>query len=515
MESVGNINPNQHTIQAVVAALKAQLSDINGIGHIFITKSELDSHANMIVLGKDCFIFETTGKTCNVQPFSAELGVATNIPIVDAAFAYDCPFNNETYILIIRNALHISSMTHNLIPPFIMREGGVTANDIPKMPCSNPTINDHCLSFKNTDLRIPLQLNGVFSYFNTRTPLANELYSKDKIFITPDASEWNPHCLSYSHNESDMTNYEGEISSPNDQIKILMESAFNPDEIFELDTVQTTDFDNAVDSALISSFKAEPQDPSRYDTDAGFASNLNAKVEENKFGATIGSTTSSNDECCLFLGQNPITLSSEELEESLSSILDDYQINAVIKSVEASKSKGVDAIRLSKLWMINEELAQGALDQNTQLARQSSDNILSRQISTNYCMRRYRRIQSDFFTDTMFAQSKSKSSRCTTCCQVFVSDKGFVAVYPMKSQTEFQTALHWFCKQIGVPIDLIIDGHNSQKSNEVKRFCSQVNTTLKILEIGTPWANRAEVYIGLLKEAVRKDLRASNSHMCL
>ena len=62
MESVGNINPNQHTIQEVVAALKAQLSDINGIGHIFITKSELDSHANMIVLGKDCFIFETTGK---------------------------------------------------------------------------------------------------------------------------------------------------------------------------------------------------------------------------------------------------------------------------------------------------------------------------------------------------------------------------------------------------------------------------------------------------------------------
>ena len=142
-----------------------------------------------------------------------------------------------------------------------------------------------------------------------------------------------------------MTNYEGEISSPNDQIKIPMESAFNPDEIFELDTVQTTDFDNVVDSALISSFKAEPQDPSRYDTDAGFASNLNTKVEQNKFGATIGSTTSSNDECCLFLGQNPITLSSEELEESLSSILDDYQINAVIKSVEASKSKGADAIK--------------------------------------------------------------------------------------------------------------------------------------------------------------------------
>ena len=77
----------------------------------------------MIVLGKICFIFESTGKTCYVEPFS-ELGVASNVPIVDAALAYNCPFTNETYILIIRNTLHIASMNHNLIPPFIMREGG-------------------------------------------------------------------------------------------------------------------------------------------------------------------------------------------------------------------------------------------------------------------------------------------------------------------------------------------------------------------------------------------------------
>ena len=86
------------------------------------------------------------------------------------------------------------------------------------MHCSDPTINNHCISFKDTDLRIPLQLNGAFSCFNTCKPLVSELYSNDKICITPDRSEWNPHSLSYSHNESSMTNYEGEISSPCDQI---------------------------------------------------------------------------------------------------------------------------------------------------------------------------------------------------------------------------------------------------------------------------------------------------------
>ena len=83
------------------------------------------------------------------------------------------------------------------------------------------------------------------------------------------------------------------------------------------------------------------------------------------------------------MDQSPMHLSTEELEQSLSTILYTDQINTVIKAVEASTSKGPTAERLSKLWIINEELAAGALDQNTQLARHSSDNILSRQISTN------------------------------------------------------------------------------------------------------------------------------------
>jgi hypothetical protein len=35
------------------------------------------------------------------------------------------------------------------------------------------------------------------------------------------------------------------------------------------------------------------------------------------------------------------------------------------------------------------------------------------------------------------------------------------------------------------------------------------------LEEGTPWANMAELYIGLLKEAVRKDMKEQDSSMVL
>ena len=49
-----------------------------------------------------------------------------------------------------------------------MKEWEVGVIDIPKMYCTDPTINDHCIYFKGIDMGIPLQSNRIFSYFNTR-----------------------------------------------------------------------------------------------------------------------------------------------------------------------------------------------------------------------------------------------------------------------------------------------------------------------------------------------------------
>ena len=168
----------------------------------------------------------------------------------------------------------------------------------------------------------------------------------------------------------------------------------------------------------------------------------------------------------LFSSDNPITSDWDNLEVSLKSMLDPAQISFVkakIESAEAARPKGVSPSVLFKVWVVYEKLARGAIEQNIQLCRHSSDNILSRQYTTNDRMLRYKRLKSIF-------AMKHKSVREYTCCQVFVSDKGFVAVYPMRSQEEFRTALHWFCKQVGVPMSLIVDGHRSQKSPMVKRF---------------------------------------------
>ena len=54
-----------------------------------------------------------------------------------------------------------------------------------------------------------------------------------------------------------------------------------------------------------------------------------------------------------------------------------------------------------------------------------------------------------------------------------------------------------------------------KKLRDLKKFCNQIGTTLRILEQNTQWANQAEKYVGLLKEAVRKDMHEANLPLVL
>ena len=79
----------------------------------------------------------------------------------------------QAFSIVVRNGLHVPSIDHNLITPFIMRAGGIIVNDVPKIHCEDPTVDNHCVSFDHSDLWIPLQLNGVFSYFHSRMNVRN------------------------------------------------------------------------------------------------------------------------------------------------------------------------------------------------------------------------------------------------------------------------------------------------------------------------------------------------------
>ena len=209
-------------------------------------------------------------------------------------------------------------------------------------------------------------------------------------------------------------------------------------------------------------------------------SNCSSAVKDMRdFISTLASTIGSwldTDSCEPFITHN-----LDELED---------HFTANVSSMSAGAANTISPDFLSKIWTIDEDLAAATLDQNSHLNRQSGDTSLSRHFSTNDRMLRYKRINSIFYTDTFFVTKNAKSKRGHTCMQIFVSDKGFVAVYPMKSKSQFKDVLHLFCKEIGVPDKLVLDPSGEQTSRKVKHFCQQVCLTLRYLEESTQWANR-------------------------
>jgi hypothetical protein len=165
--------------------------------------------------------------------------------------------------------------------------------------------------------------------------------------------------------------------------------------------------------------------------------------------------------------------------------------------------------------MIPHDEAACTLQVMSQRLRTDIDSSLLRNIGTNNRAVRYCHIKLCFYTDTLFVTGAAVSSRGNICAQIFLSDKGYVAIFPMQHQRDYLLALKQFVKDVGAPDVVICDPHPTQKQRKVKEFCTQIGTTLKVLEAQTQWANWAELHIGLIKEATRKDMQASDSPLVL
>ena len=72
----------------------------------------------------------------------------------------------------------------------------------------------------------------------------------------------------------------------------------------------------------------------------------------------------------------------------------------------------------------------------------------------------------------------------------------------MESSKEIPKALKEFSKEIDVPVALIFDKTGEKMSSKIKKLAGNMDLTLKMLERMTQWENLAELYIGLMKEAV-------------
>ena len=69
----------------------------------------------------------------------------------------------------------------------------------------------------------------------------------------------------------------------------------------------------------------------------------------------------------------------------------------------------------------------------------------------------------------------------------------------MKLHTELLLVLKSVFKEDGVPEKMICDGAPEQVSGEAARLCQLADCTINQLESGTPWSNRAEGHVVIVK----------------
>ena len=141
------------------------------------------------------------------------LGTIKDVKVVTAALAYDDPEAWHSYILFYHQSLYIPSMKRHLLNPNQMRANDVTVNETPLvlLPSELRTKYSHSIlahTELSTELHIPMELDGVTSYFPTRKPTLAEVQDTDcntctHVHMTA-PSEWDPHDTTMSENEASL-----------------------------------------------------------------------------------------------------------------------------------------------------------------------------------------------------------------------------------------------------------------------------------------------------------------------
>ena len=367
-----------------------------------------------------------------------------------------------------------------------------------KIHATSPTEEYHAITFQETNFRTPLSLHCTFSYFPTSKPSIQELEEPEDVYVlTP--TVWNPHSDAYVINEESMLDWEGNMRhEKNHEKRVVLEDIPSDDTM--ISSFALCDKEQMVISSHFVDQDEDINTAHGFEDENQLYQALNMRNEHGQYAMNIDATSIFDQ---IYLDDEDSQDTSDDDDTSLDNSEDDFDRmeldddtnevlldNLMASTAQVGKSGGVDPKHLSKIWRISHEDAQRTIDVTTQTSIRTDDPVLSRNYSTKDRMLRYKRIKDFFFMDTFFATKKGgQSSRGHTCCQRFVTDKGFIYVVPMKRKSEVLLAIEQFAKEIGAPDSFVADMSGEQMSSEVKKFCNDIGTTLRALEEGTPNGN--------------------------
>jgi hypothetical protein len=499
--------PNAHACVAITANI-SDTSASDMMVHDSPGRADLDSHANKVVLGNSCFVLRESGKSVDVNAFVPEYANLKKVPVVNAAILYyESPYNGHQWILVYKNAFHVPTMSHHLIPPFVMREAGAVVNDKAKIHTKEPTTRDHGICFDLVELQIPLCLSGIFLYFPCQTPTMEELTNAGDgriLLATPDGP-WDPHSDHYVQNEEHMLDFAAGQMIPEDQ----QQQQVVLDDLQEEETMVSSTTISAAEHALVDEAccsrnnQVHTFDVNVDNEAAGadcvssqldeamahlvlslsptlvtevFAARLVANRDIGHFGAKIGATDAWTNNV-LF----------PKIEEDLStvdigSLNFDHLFQAKVSSSFASMTKGVEPSHLAKVWRIDHATAKRTIDVTSQLQKRPMlDTLNQTTLRMIVCYATNALMNISSWTPSLQPRRQTSQLEVTHACNCLYLTNLSLMLSPMKSKSEVPAALKLFAKEVGAPDAIIADAAGEQTSRKVKTFLQQIGTSLRVL----------------------------------
>ena len=129
------------------------------------TTLELDSHADIYVIGGGALVVADFNDPVNFQGYYPSLGTKT-YKTITGAVGYCDPISGSIYHLVIHQAIYISGLDHHLLSPMQCCVADVEINDFPRFLIANTTEYSHCIIAHDeygARVIIPLLIQGVTS----------------------------------------------------------------------------------------------------------------------------------------------------------------------------------------------------------------------------------------------------------------------------------------------------------------------------------------------------------------
>jgi transposase len=164
---------------------------------------------------------------------------------------------------------------------------------------------------------------------------------------------------------------------------------------------------------------------------------------------------------------------------------------------------------LARRWGIGLDTAHRTLTATTQVGIRRVLHPVERCYKTRQSHLRYPTLNTRFYTDTMYASTKSLKGN--TCAQVFTNGTGYDLFYPLKKESLASEALTEVIRSIGIPKELVSDGAKAETQGDFGNIVREYKIKPTTTEPYSEWQNRAEAAVREIKRGLKRTMQRTRT----